>query len=231
MDDLERYGDYNEIEEENTPKENKLPLLTVKILVGVLVLLVSLTIGIRLFLFNYYPPSMKELYITESLAEHYSNSGEINALTQKIRIPYDHPTEGNFFCDNLIIVKEAGHLQVSVRYNESVKASMVSNYKIEDFDVEDYYRFSFRLWRSGDEENPDGYEIGRVSDTLWDSYAMYHYCLVAFDDVNFSDDIAWIRLEIFVEGAESETPFMVAIYENNADYNSFTEVKYKGDAR
>ena len=169
--------------------------------------------------------------MTDSLADYASNNGNMELLTQKIRIPYDHATQGNFFCDNLLVVKDAGHLQISVRYNESVKESMIKYYGIEDFEVEDYHRFSFRLWRSGDEETPDGYEIGRVSDVLWDSYAMYHYCLVAFEDVSFDDDISWIRLEIFVEGSESDTPFMVAIYENNEVYNSFTQVKYKGEAR
>ena len=114
MDDLERYGDYNEIEEENIPKENKFPALTVKILVGVLVVLVCATVGARLFLFNYYPSAMQELYITDSLADYASNNGNMELLTQKIRIPYDHATQGNFFCDNLLVVKDAGHFLIDI---------------------------------------------------------------------------------------------------------------------
>ena len=101
MDDLERYGDYNEIDEPPT----KNPVLTV-IKFAALAIIVAVVglLGFRIFLFNHRPDTMKSIYFTETLTEYYnSTDGNIGALTQKLRSPYDDKDEGNFFCDNLIV--------------------------------------------------------------------------------------------------------------------------------
>ena len=87
MDDLERYGDYNEIEEENIPKENKFPALTVKILVGVLVVLVCATVGARLFLFNLYRSGKDEQWLYGKLKAEGHND------TKEILLAIYHPEE------------------------------------------------------------------------------------------------------------------------------------------
>ena len=232
MDDFERYGDYNEIEDEQ-PKKNILGLV-LKIVSGVVCAAVIGIIGLRLFTFNYYPDSMKRLYFTDALTEHYvETGGNIGALTQKLRAPYDDADRGNFFCDRLIVIPDIGELQVALRYNVSIASSLADNYGLSDFDAENTSQFSFRLWRNGS-DGGSGSEIGTITAALWDSYAMYRYCKLVFDGVDFGleegeDKIEWIRLEIFIEGIEE--PFMVAVYENNDDYASFSEYKLsKGEA-
>lgn len=229
MDDFERYGDYNETEEDN-PKKRNIPFFVLKLVAGVLIFAVCALVGARLVLFNYYPGDMKKLCFTPDLTEYYySNQNTIDAFSQKLRAPYDNPNEGNFFCGELIVVPDAGHLQICMKYNESIRDSLKYNYGVDGFDTEDHGQFSFRLVRSGDEAEPNGYETGRLVDSQWDSFAMYRYCRLSFDDVSFSD-ASWIRLEIFIDGINDGKPFMVAIYENNDDYSKFTNFRVrKGD--
>lgn len=219
MDDFERYGDYNEIEEDNPPRKNILGIIF-KIVAAVIIVAVIGVVGARLFTFNYYPDSMKRLYFDDKLTAYYLHTGgDIGAITQKMRAPYDDADLGNFFCDNLIVIPELGQLQVSVRYNESLATSFDENYGIKDFDIEDSSQFSFRLWRDGEGEA----RIGELDASYWDSFMMYRYCKLVFNGVDFSKeaDVKWIRLEILVDGIDE--PFMVAIYENNDSYSAFTD--------
>ena len=226
MDDLERYGDYNEIDE--PPSENRMSLVLAISAIAVIAL-VAVVIGIRLYTFNHYPQSMKTLYFNDSLTEHYNAyGGDIKVYTQDLRAPYDDANQGNFFGAELMVIPDINQLQVSVRYNKSLSTTLLENYGFEGFDPENELQFSFRLWRDGDENNPDGYEIGRLTATSWESYAMYRYCKLVFDDVDLGldgDKVEWIRLEIFIEGLERETPFMIAVYENNDEYSKLDEYK------
>ena len=111
MDDLERYGDYNEVDE---PPAKSSASLIIKIIAAVLCGSVILMLGARIYIFNHYPRAMKQLYFTPALTEYYNASGgNLAAKTQQLLYPYDDNDEGNFFCSNLIVVKEAGHLQVT----------------------------------------------------------------------------------------------------------------------
>lgn len=227
MDDLERYGDYNEIDE--PPSKNRVSLILAIAAMAVIVL-VAVVIGIRLYTFNHYPQSMKTLYFNDTLTEYYNaNGGDIEVLTQSLRAPYDNANQGNFFCSELMLIPEINQLQVCLRYNNSLSRALLENYGFEGFDPQNELQFSFRLWRDGDDSNPDGYEIGRLSATKWESYAMYRYCKLVFDDVDLgldSDDGAeWIRLEIYIEGLNLEKPFMIAVYENNDEYSKLDEYK------
>jgi hypothetical protein len=219
MDDFERYGDYDEIEEENPPAGNPVSLI-LKIVCTVLIVVVVGTIGIRMHTFNHYPKEMKVLYFNETLTAYYNdNGGQLSALTQKLRAPYDNPNEGNFFADHLIVIPEIDQLQICMRYNVSVADTLTGKYGLSAFDADNSAQFSFSLWRSGDDA---GYETGRLSVCFWDSYAMYRYTKLVFDDVDF-DGAGWIRLEIFVEGIEE--PFMIPIYENSESYSKFEDYK------
>lgn len=226
MDDLERYGDYNEIDE--PPTKNRGALI-IKIIAAVLIVAVVAVLGVRLYVFNYYPKNMKTIYFSPALTEYYNaNDGDINALTQKMLYPYDDNDEGNFFASNLIVVREAGTLQVVLRYNVSLADSLKNNYGLEDFNPDDTEQFSFRIWRDGLTEGDEGSEVGRLVHTEWESFAMYRYAKLVFEDVDFGaadseDKIEWIRLEIFVDGAEKEEPFKILIYENHAERSSFDE--------
>ena len=228
MDDLERYGDYNEIDEPPTKNNGA---LIIKIIAAVLILAVVGVLGARLFIFNYYPKSMKGLYFTTALTEYYNaQDGNIDAKTQKLLYPYDDNDEGNFFGSNLIVVRGAGTLQVTLRYNVSVADSMKQNYGLSSFDPENREQFSFRLWRDGISEDDEGREVGRLSHIEWDSFAMYRYAKLSFEDVDFGDEsdpdkIEWIRLEIFVDGVQREEPFMILIYENHEERSGFDDYR------
>ena len=233
MDDFERYGDYNEIDE--PPSKSKTGLI-LAIAAGAVILLVAIVIGIRLFTFNHYPKAMKTLYFNDTLTEYYNaEGGDIEVYTQKLRAPYDDAKQGNFFVSELMLIPEIDQLQLCLRYNNSLSRTLYENYGFEGFEPENETQFTFRLWRDGDEDNPNGYEIGRLTVTEWESYAMYRYCKLVFDGVDFGigedNGAEWIRLEIYIEGLEKDEPFMIAVYENNEEYSTLDEYKLsRGEA-
>lgn len=226
MDDLERYGDYNEVDEPPT----KSPVLTIiKITAAVIALAVVGLLGFRLFLFNYVPSDVRGLYFTENLTEYYNKTGgNIGALSQKLRAAYDDPELGNFFCDNMIVIPGCGEIQMSLRYNASVGNNFLEEYGFDGFDPDNSEQFSFRLWRDGKSEGDEGCEIGTLTVSEWSSYSMYRYFKLVFDGIDFEgttaeDKIEWIRLEIFVDGVDKDEPFMIPVYENNERYSKFDE--------
>ena len=227
MDDFERYGDYNEIDE--PPSRNRLNMI-LAISAGAVILLVVVVIGIRLFTFNHYPKTMRTLYFNDTLTEYYgAMDGNIEVLTQELRAPYDDANHSNFFVGKLMLIPEIDQIQMCLRFNKSLGQALLENYGIENFDPNNEMQFTFRLWRDGDDTNPDGYEIGVLTVAEWESYAMYRYCKLVFDDVDLGldseDGVEWIRLEIFVEGVNADTPFMIAVYENNEEYSKLDEYK------
>ncbi|MBO5907797.1 MAG: hypothetical protein J6Q85_06580 [Clostridia bacterium] len=229
MDDFERYGDYNEVED--APKKST----GLKIIKAVAIVVCFSVIGLlafRVFSFNFYPDAMKRVTFTDTLSSYYSErDGELEVLTQTLRTPYDDADKGNFFCDHLRIVKDAGYLQITVRYNESLRRVLLENYGTE-VDIEDKTVFSFRLYKSG-----EGGEVGRLVYTEWDSFMMYRYCKLVFEDVDFgteTDPVNWIRLEIMIDGVQytdkadntkKDKVFMIPVYENNENYSKFSEYK------
>ena len=60
---------------------------------------------------------------------------------------------------------------------------------------------------------------------------MYRYYKLVFDGIDLTavgeDKIEWIRLEVFVKGQKDEKkPYsMIAVYENNEAYSTFSEYK------
>lgn len=232
---MERYGDYDEIDE---PSEKKGAIsIALKILVILLCVSVVGVLGFRIILFNYCPKAMKDIYFNNTLTEHYEkNDGNIGAKTQVILSKYDDPDEGNFFSDYLIIIPEINQLQITVRCNKSVNENIADEYELESFDVFAEGAVSFRLY---DNE-------GRVYDNLVhlekDELLMYRYFKLVFEDVPFygengtpeeigsegNDDPKWIRLEIFVNGAEDKPFSMLLIYENHENYSEFKEYELSG---
>ena len=226
MDDLERYGDYNEVDE--PPKKSPM-LLVLKIAVIVVIAAVVGVLGYRIFLFNSSPKTMERLYFTENLTAYYNETnGNIGALTQKLRAPYDDEKEGNFFCDNLIVIPGCGELQVSIRFNKSLADTLREEYGLEDFDPDNEEQFTFRLWRDGKHSIDPGCEVGQLTVSVWEDYSMYRYCKLVFDGIDFygeepSAAIEWLRLEVFIDGVEKEEPFMIPVYENHSEFSKFNE--------
>ena len=229
MEDIERYGDYNEVDE--APGGNKNPVTF--FLKGLIIAICLLVVGVltfRLVLFNYYPSEMKNIYFNDELTELYkSNNGEIDAKTQSLRAPYDDPDFASFFADNLIIIKEAGQLQLSIRYNESVFDSIEEKYGVR-FDSESENLFSFELERIPFEESEAAYSVGELDYCASDSLLMYTYYKLVFDGVEFlgEDESDWLRLKITLNNVPTADPYYILVYENTDEYSALGDYKLSG---
>ena len=240
MDDMERYGDYNEVDE--PPKGKNAFVFVVKILIALVCISVAGILGFRIILFNYYPDSVSKLYFNSTLTEHYnSEGGDISVKQQDLRFPYDSPDEGNFFAEHLYVIEEAGQLQIALRYNDSIFDTIEKNYgvRLEGENPEEL--FSFRLARDpriNETDSPESVDedtigevvaepIGTLSYIGTDNLMMYTYIKLVFDDIDFGSatepEVEWIRVEITINGVEMKEPYMILIYENNDAYSTFTE--------
>ena len=224
---MERYGDYNEVGE----SPSKSPVLGfIKLVAIILCFAVVGLLLLRLLLFNYVPASVKDIYFTDALTAHYNaTGGNIGAKTQTLRAQYDDAKEGNFFCDNLIVIPEIGELQITLRYNISLIDKLKEEYGLTDIDENSDDLFIFRLRRNG-EVTDDCTIIGELRATRFESFILYRYYKLVFDGIDFESEskIEWIRLEILVKNTDQKEPYMVAIYENNETYSKFTDYKLSG---
>ncbi len=230
MDDFERYSDYNEIDE--SPKKSVVGLI-IKIAILALCLLVAIAMIVRVAMFDYYPDSMKKLYFNDTLTAYYNaNGGNLGAKTQNLRAPYDDADKGNFFADNLIVIEGAGQIQFSLRLNTSIIDTIKKDYGADVEISED--TFTFELYRDprvdGDENTPLVAEkIGELTYCGYDSFAMYRYYKLVFDGIDFEAGldtaIEWIRVEISINGVMMDSPYMIAIYENNEAHSRFIDYK------
>ena len=223
MSDYERYGDYNDVEED-LPKSKNPIIIMLKIMIAVICVGVVGIIAFRIIAFNVYPSSVKNFYVNETFKEYYrEKNGEVDIKTQKILAPYDDEDEGNFFCNHLYLVDDINQLQVTVRYNNATVEKISRDLGIElDADSEDL--FTYRLYA----DYEDGRRIvGELTTEKYDTQLMYKYEKLVFDNVDFSTDEFgspyWIRLEILVKGYEDYRVFMVLVYENNAHYSNFED--------
>ncbi len=228
MEDMERYGDYDEVDDSASGVKN--PVITaLKILIVLLCFAVVGFLAFRVIFFNYYPKAMKSIYFNEALTEHYNvNNGAIEVTTQSMRAPYDDPDEGNFFADNLIIIENAGQLQLSVRYNSAAIQKIEEEYGIAlGDDIGE--RFSFTLERVPYAEDELPHEIGELTYQDTDSKLMYSYHKLVFDGVEFLSDDAndWIRLVIRIKDVPNAKPYYILVYERSGEYNKFTEYEIK----
>ncbi len=229
MEDMERYSDYNEYEDD-IPKGKSPVGLILKILVGIVCVSVIGILAFRLILFNSYPDNIKNIYFNDKLTAYYNEkNGDIGALTQVMRAPYDDEDKGNFFCDNLIVIRDIDQLQVSVRFNESMKENIKNEYGV-DINIDDPDIFSFSLTLSPKKADSDKADaaipMGTVSVPHTESKLMYRYFKLVFDDVIFESEVEsydeyWIWLEIKIDGVEPKEPFRVLIYEESENYGNF----------
>ena len=235
MDDMERYGDYNEIDE--VPGKKSPVGLVIKILVFLVCFSVAGVLLFRIALFNYYPAEIKELHYTESLNSYLRENESAKVETQSLRFPYDDAEKGNFFADNVCFVREAGQLQLSLRYNLSLIKDIESQYKVKLDPNDDIFEFSLAKTETGYISNKDDLDndfptetVGKLVDVKTDSFMMYRYYKLSFDEVDFgldenSESVKWIRLEIRIKGVEMKEPYMLLIYENHDGFAIFEEIE------
>ena len=227
MEDIERYSDYNEYEDD-IPKGKKTPvMLVLKILLALVAIAVIGIFAFRMIVYNYYPDTVKNILFTDSLSAYYEETnGNINAQTQKLRAPYDDPNVGNFFADNLIIIEGINEIQVSVRFNNALINTLNEKHGLS-LTLDDLSAFSFSLSRNHESQDNVFVPIGTLVATETDSKYMYQYFKVVFDDVDLDrggeNEVKWIALEIRVEGIDE--PFRIAIYENNSEHSELSEYK------
>ena len=224
MEDIERYGDYNEVDE--APGGNKNPV--VFFLKGLIIAICLLVVGLmafRVILFNHYPSDIKNIYFNDTLTQLYEQSGgDIGATTQTLRAPYDDPDFASFFADNLIVIEKAGQIQLSVRYNSSVFDTIEEKYGVR-LDETSRELFSFELERVPFESTESAYSVGQLTYTDSDSLLMYTYYKLVFDGVEFlgEDQQDWIRLKITINGIPEAAPYYILVYERTETYSSFGE--------
>ena len=225
MEDIERYSDYNEYEDD-IPKGKKTPvMLILKILLALVAVAVIGLFAFRMIVYNYYPDTIKNILFTDKLTAYYNEQGgDINAQTQNLRSPYDDNRKGNFFADNLIIIEGIDELQVSVRFNKALIDTLNSEHKLS-LTLDDLSAFSFSLARNHESEDNVFVPIGTLVATETDNKLMYQYFKLVFDEVELDrggeNEVKWIALEIRVEGIDE--PFRIAIYENNSEYSELSE--------
>ena len=227
MDDMERYGDYTEYEDD-IPKKRKNPvMLILKILIALVCLSVIGIFAFRMIAFSYYPDSVQNIYFNDTLTAYYNSvNGDIKATTQELRAPYDDPKTGVFFADNLIVIEGAQQIQCSVRLNRGAFDDLSEKHGVT-LAAGAENMFTFRLSRNHATLDGEFVPIGTVTVIETDSALMYEYYKLVFDGVDLKngtvDEVKWLSLEISVNGAEMEEPYRIPIYENNSAYSSFDE--------
>ncbi len=232
MEDMERYGDYNEVDSPPADRRKTVSLI-IKILIITVCISVVAVLLFRVALFNYYPGKIKNIYFNDTLTEYYElNNGNISAQTQKMRAPYDDPDDGNFFCDNLIVIEGAKQLQVSLRYNSSLFKTIEEQYGVK-LDDKSKDLFEFKLERVPFDKTAEPYEIGALAHADSDSLLMYTYYKLVFDNVEFTDGDTddWIRLVVTLRGVEGSKPYNILIYEKCEDAARFQEYKLSSKER
>lgn len=241
MTDYELYGDYNRGEDEEPigPAPSRFSVWARRFLRIFLIAIMAgtcLLIAFRMIISGYYPDTMKHLYHTDALAAYAAETGKTPAiLTQKIRVPFEseyleasaidetkrgEERNGYFYAANLLVSRETGSIQFSLRMNRQALYDVADAYGVSA-STSPVDAFTFTLVA------PDGTRYA-PSHTETDSAMFYRYVKLCYDGVSF-DEVSWLRVEIEVVGADmtapEHPPLTICVYENHEGYAAFEAYK------
>ncbi len=172
-----------------------------KIIITVAVLSICGLFVLRVLLFDYYPSSMKDPYMSDDLMA-VMTEGEAEAFTQDLGTKYDGTRKGYYFFEHLLCIPEAGELQVTVRFNDSTLGAMEERYKLEEGSLKgDDPRVSYVLrLASGETLSPKA--------ILEKDILMYNYRRLVFGDIDFETS-GYIYLDVYFGDVDVtvDTPF------------------------
>ncbi len=188
MADYERYGDYNEIDEDRVGRKRPV-LRLLKILVTVALFLFSGFLVFRLLVAEYYPRELRAFRMTPAVTE-YAETHDLAPEKMKIRVPYDDNVRASFIADNLVIERSAGAVQFTLRLSRDTMARL-SETTGEDLGRKpDENYFVVTLYDDLGNRYEKTEQIGRT--VLW--YRAVKYC---FDGVDFAG-VSWIRADVYL---------------------------------
>lgn len=206
MEDLERYGDYNDTDDGSDGYGGKRHTVLgklIKLFVGLFLFSICALILVRMLLSGYYPREMKHFYMTESLRL-YAETAELDPERASIGIPYDDNKDASFVADNLFVEKNAEALQLSVRMTTRTFELLAERLGLSE--PVSYNGVSSSLFAFELEDNYGNRYAPSYTDD--DSYLWYHATKLCFDGVALSDelDLAWIRLNVYYVGDGEPAP-------------------------
>ena len=188
MADYERYGDYNDIEEDELGQKRPI-LRLVKILVSLTLFLFCGFLVFRMLVAEYYPREMRKLTMTPVLTA-YSETHDLDPEKLKIRVPYDDNVRASFIADNLVIERQAGAVQFTLRLSRDTMARLSETTGTDVGREPDETFFVVTLYDDLGNRYEKTDEFGRTY--LW--YRAVKYC---FDGVDFAG-VSWIRADVYL---------------------------------
>ena len=188
MADYERYGDYNEIDEDRVGRKRPV-LRLLKILVTVALFLFSGFLVFRLLVAEYYPRELRAFRMTPAVTE-YAETHDLTPEKMKIRVPYDDNVRASFIADNLVIERAAGAVQFTLRLSRDTMARLSETTGEDIGKKPDENYFVVTLYDDLGNRYEKTEQIGRT--VLW--YRAVKYC---FDGVDFAG-VSWIRADVYL---------------------------------
>ena len=197
MSDFELYGDYNDVEDEKEPR-GRHPILRMLrwFILATLFLFVGFLL-FRLIVAEYYPRDLKKFYMTDALTA-YAETNELDVEKVKISVPYDDNVSASFIADNLLVERGAGAVQFTLRMSRFTMEKWAET-KGVDWDGKTIDETVFTVTLLDDLGNRYPVSCSFAKRYLW--YRSVKYC---FDGVDLSDSVSWVRVDVFLSGADQD---------------------------
>ncbi len=149
---------------------------------------------LRIFLAEYYPDRMKQLYPSEELVAAYEADPSLEMHRQRLRISYDDPNFSLFMASNQFYCPATGEFQITLRYNNSTLEEVAKDFALPEIPAADPALFDYSLVDNMGNRTP-------LTCVWTESKFMYQYMKLVTSEVDFSKDPGWIRIEIYYKDA------------------------------